>query len=90
MGVAWLTCMQNVGALRMIRECSKDAILKCGLLDAIILGHVKCRQGQKRPELFCQIQLEGLWPDSVILVWILNACASILALKEAGLFSEFS
>jgi hypothetical protein len=28
-GMAWLTCMQNVGALRMIRECSKDAILKC-------------------------------------------------------------
>jgi len=50
--------------------------------NAIILGHVKCGQGQKGPELLCQIQLEGLWPDSVILVWILNACASILALKE--------
>jgi hypothetical protein len=36
--VAWLTRMQNVGALKMIRECSKDAILKCGLLECHYIG----------------------------------------------------
>jgi len=27
-GVAWLTCMQNVGALRMLQECSKSCHLE--------------------------------------------------------------
>jgi pentatricopeptide repeat protein len=31
----------------------------------MILGHVKCGQGQKALELFRQLQQEGVWPDSV-------------------------
>jgi pentatricopeptide repeat protein len=49
---------------------------------AVILGHVKCGQGQKALELFQQIQQEGVQPDSVTFVGVLNACASIIALEE--------
>jgi pentatricopeptide repeat protein len=31
----------------------------------MILGHVKCRQGQKALELFQQMKQEGVWPNSV-------------------------
>ncbi|CAK9249873.1 unnamed protein product [Sphagnum jensenii] len=48
----------------------------------IILGHVQCQQGQKALELFEKMQQEGVQPDSVTFVGVLNACASILALEE--------
>jgi len=53
---------------------------------AMILGHVKCGQGQKALELFQQMQREGVWPNSVTFVGVLNACASVIALERAGLF----
>jgi pentatricopeptide repeat protein len=49
---------------------------------AMILGHVKCGQGQKALELFQQMQREGVWPNSVTFVGVLNACASVIALEE--------
>jgi pentatricopeptide repeat protein len=49
---------------------------------AIILGHVKCGQGHKALELSSQMQQEGVEPNPVTFVGILNACASIEALKE--------
>jgi pentatricopeptide repeat protein len=48
----------------------------------MILGHAQCRQGQKALELFLKMQQEGLQPDFVTFVGVLNACASILALEE--------
>jgi len=48
----------------------------------MILGHVKCGQGQKALELFQQMQQEGVQPDSVTFVGVLNACASLAALKD--------
>jgi hypothetical protein len=47
-GIAWLRCMQNVGSLRMLEEC----LTRCNLKNvvsctAMILGLVKCGQGQK-------------------------------------------
>jgi pentatricopeptide repeat protein len=48
----------------------------------MILGHVKCGQGQEALELFQQMQQEGVEPDSVTFVGVLNACASIVALEE--------
>jgi pentatricopeptide repeat protein len=48
----------------------------------MILGHVKCGQGQKALELFHQMQQEGVQPDSVTFVGVLNACASIIVLEE--------
>jgi pentatricopeptide repeat protein len=49
---------------------------------AMILGHVKCGQGQKALDLFQQMQKEGVVPDSVTFVGVLNACASVVALVE--------
>jgi len=49
---------------------------------AMILGHMKCGQGQKALELFRQMQQEGVQPDPVTFVGVLNACASVVALEE--------
>jgi pentatricopeptide repeat protein len=48
----------------------------------MILGCVKCGQGQKALELFQQMQQEGVQPNSVTFVGVLNACASVLALED--------
>jgi pentatricopeptide repeat protein len=50
--------------------------------NVMIFGHMKCGQGQKALELFQQIQQEGVEPDSVTLLGVLNACTSIAALEE--------
>ncbi len=50
--------------------------------NAMILGHVKCGQGQKALELSQQMQREGVQPDPVTFVGMLNACASVAALEE--------
>ncbi len=50
--------------------------------NAMILGHVKSAQGHKALELFRQMQQEGVQPDSVTFVGVLNACASFVALEE--------
>ncbi len=48
----------------------------------MILRHVQCGQGQKALELFQQMQQEGVQPDSLTFVGVLNACASVVALEE--------
>jgi pentatricopeptide repeat protein len=48
----------------------------------MILGHVKCGQGQKALELFQQMQQESVQPDPITFVGVLNACASVVALEE--------
>jgi pentatricopeptide repeat protein len=50
--------------------------------NAMVLGHVKCGQGQKALELFQQVQQEGVQPNSVTFVGVLNACASMVAYEE--------
>ncbi|CAM6058325.1 unnamed protein product [Sphagnum tenellum] len=50
--------------------------------NAMVLGHVKCGQGQKALELFQQMQQEGVRPNSVTFVGVLNACASMVAYEE--------
>ncbi|CAM6029922.1 unnamed protein product [Sphagnum balticum] len=49
---------------------------------ALIFGYVKCGQGQKALELSRQMQHEGVQPDSVTFVGVLNACASVGSLDE--------
>jgi pentatricopeptide repeat protein len=49
---------------------------------AMNFGHVKCGEGHKALELFQNMQQEGVHPDSVTFVGVLNACASIMALEE--------
>ncbi|CAK9275513.1 unnamed protein product [Sphagnum jensenii] len=56
--------------------------------NALILGYVKCGQGHKALELFKQMQCEGLQPDHVTFVGILNACASVVALEEGRCIHE--
>ncbi len=56
--------------------------------NTIILELVKCGQGQKALELFCQMQWEGVQPDSVTFVGMLNACASVFALEEGRCVHE--
>jgi pentatricopeptide repeat protein len=50
--------------------------------NAMVLGHVKCGHEHKALELFQQMQQEGVRPDSVTFVGVLNACASVIALEE--------
>ncbi|CAM6110065.1 unnamed protein product [Calypogeia fissa] len=50
--------------------------------NAIILGHAKCGQGRTALELSRKMQEEGIDPDPVTYVGILNACASMAALEE--------
>jgi pentatricopeptide repeat protein len=50
--------------------------------NAMIVGYVKCDQGQRALELYQQLQREGVVPDSVTFVGVLNACASVVALDE--------
>jgi pentatricopeptide repeat protein len=54
----------------------------------MILGHVKCGQGQRALELFQQMQLENVQPDPVTFMGVLNACASVLALAEGRLIHQ--
>ncbi|KAJ7555337.1 hypothetical protein O6H91_05G032800 [Diphasiastrum complanatum] len=49
---------------------------------AMILGFVRCGQGQKALQLYRQMLLERVEPDSVTFVAVLTACASISALQE--------
>ncbi len=49
---------------------------------AMIFGHVKCGQRQKALELFRKMQQEGVQPNIVTFVGVLNACASLVALEE--------
>jgi pentatricopeptide repeat protein len=48
---------------------------------AIISGHVKCGQGQKALALYQQMQLEGVEPDPVIFMGVLNVCGIVAALE---------
>jgi pentatricopeptide repeat protein len=50
---------------------------------AMMLGHVKCSQGKKTLEMFQQMQQEGVRPNFVIFVGVVNACPSLVALEEA-------
>jgi len=57
---------------------------------AMILGLVKCGQGQKVLELFQQMQQECVQPNSVTMVGVLNTFASVVALKRAGVLMSTS
>ncbi|KAH9536459.1 hypothetical protein CY35_16G000400 [Sphagnum magellanicum] len=49
---------------------------------AMIFGHVKCGEGHKALELFQKMQHEGVQPDPITYVAVLNACANVVALEE--------
>ncbi|CAN5962314.1 unnamed protein product [Sphagnum jensenii] len=49
---------------------------------AMILGCVRCGQGEKALELYKRMQQEGVQPNAVTFKGVLNACASLMALEE--------
>ncbi|CAK9869368.1 unnamed protein product [Sphagnum jensenii] len=58
--------------------------------NAMLFGHVKCGQGEKALELFQQMQQEGVQPDPVTFVGVLNACASAVTLEEGSRGAHWS
>ncbi|KAH8961064.1 hypothetical protein BDL97_05G031600 [Sphagnum fallax] len=78
-------CGHMVDALRVFNKMpSRDVVT----WSALILGHVKYGQGQKALELFRQMQQEGVQPNSVTFIGVLNACASLIALEEGRCVHE--
>ncbi|CAM6036960.1 unnamed protein product [Sphagnum compactum] len=51
---------------------------------AMILGHVKCGQGQKALQLFQEMQHEGVEPNLVTFIGVLNASCSHAGLVDEG------
>jgi pentatricopeptide repeat protein len=49
---------------------------------AMLSGLVKSEQAQKALELYREMQWEGVWPNAVTFVGVLNACANIAAQEE--------
>jgi pentatricopeptide repeat protein len=75
----YLKCGSIEDAWRVFnRMPSRDVVTG----STMILGHVKCRQGQKALELFQHMQQEHVRPNYVTFLGVLNACASIGALEE--------
>jgi pentatricopeptide repeat protein len=54
----------------------------------MILGQVKCGQGQKALELFREMEQEGVWPNAVTFMAVLNACANVVSLQEGRCVHE--
>ncbi|KAJ7545565.1 hypothetical protein O6H91_08G001200 [Diphasiastrum complanatum] len=50
--------------------------------NAMIMGYVKCGQSDKAVQLFRQMQQEGVDPDSITFLGVLNACAKKGALED--------
>jgi len=83
-GLAWLTCMRNVGALfRCLESFQQDAILKCGHLD-----HHDALKGKRHWNYFDKSNRKGVQPNSVTFVGVLNAYASMVPLNRAGCSHE--
>jgi pentatricopeptide repeat protein len=73
--IAWLTYMQSVGALRMFGECSTRCHLEMWSLGMPWYWDMWNVADQ-------QMEHEGVQPDSVTVVGVRNACASMVAIEE--------
>ncbi len=49
---------------------------------SMIQGYVRCGEGKRALELFWQMQQEGVEPNCVTFIGVLNACASVAALDK--------
>jgi pentatricopeptide repeat protein len=72
-------CGSMEEALRVFNKMSSHDTVSWNV---IILGHVKCEQGQKALNLFQQMQWEGVEPEPMTFVGVLNSCTSVAALEE--------
>jgi len=77
-----LTCTQKCGSIEdaqiVFNRMSAHNVISWS---AMILGHVKCGQGQKASEVFQQMMGRG-GAKPCYFIGVLNACASIMALEE--------
>jgi hypothetical protein len=65
-GVAWLACMQNVGTLMILGECSTRCHLEtCGDLNCHDIGTCEMKANAEGTGTIQQMQQEGVHPDSV-------------------------
>ncbi|CAM6033659.1 unnamed protein product [Sphagnum compactum] len=74
---------QGLKALELFRQMQQEVSW-----NVMMLGHVKCGQGQKALGLFRQMQQEGVLPNAVTFMVVLNACASVVALEEGRCVHE--
>ncbi len=72
-------CGSTEDAWRVFNKMPSENVVTWSTM---ILGHVKCGEGQKALGLFHQTQQEGVQPDSVTFVRVLKACASMVAIEE--------
>ncbi len=81
-GIAWLTCMQNVGAWSRLGECSTRCHHVMWSPGMPYLDDVKCMGMERKLKLFEQMCAEGVKPDDITFVCLLSACS------HAGLVDE--
>jgi pentatricopeptide repeat protein len=65
---------------RGLESVQEDVIMQCSHVGYHYIG--TCEMWARTEELCCQMQWEGVQPDSVTFVGVLNACASVFALEE--------
>jgi pentatricopeptide repeat protein len=79
--------MPNVGTWRL-QSVSEDAHTQRVCLECHDSGIFKCGQGKIALEVYQKMQQEGVQPDSVTFVGVLNACASVMALEQGRRIHE--
>ncbi|KAJ7299040.1 hypothetical protein O6H91_Y317700 [Diphasiastrum complanatum] len=75
-------CVSTEAACRVFHNMSERDVVSW---NTMIMGHVKCENGEKALELFWHMQQGLVQPNSVTFVAALNACASVAALNEGKL-----
>jgi hypothetical protein len=80
-GISWLM-YANYGCIEL-ESVQIDAILKNGHLDCHDIGICEMwARAEDTDMLFWQIQQEGVQPNSITFMAVLNVCATVVASKE--------
>jgi len=74
----YANCSSMEDAWRVFNKMASHDVVSWNIM---ILGHLKHGQHQKALQLFPQMQQEGMKPPNTF-IWVLNACASEVALEE--------
>ncbi len=83
LGLAWLTCIQNVGAhWGCLESVQQDAILRCAHMDHHYVGISEVWARAEVTGTILTNEPRRCATKPVTFVWVLNACASVLALEE--------
>ncbi|CAK9213960.1 unnamed protein product [Sphagnum jensenii] len=79
----YVKCGSMEDASRVFNKIPSHNVVTWNMM---LFGHVKCGEREKALEPFQQMQQEGVQPDPVTFVGVLNACASVAALEEGRSF----